>query len=489
MVSSRFHPLRLLLLPCAVVAALLWAPDVQRATARSAGDFDRDFNGRTMRVDYFYTSKGDSRIVAPDRIVDDGEWAGSRTRLLDDTNLGTHRVELIDPSTQAVLYSRGFSSIYAEWETTPASRAEWRTFHDSARLPWPRRPVQVVIKRRLPDQTFSELWSTRVDPDSRVVNRAAPVPVGTLTPLLESGPVATSVDLLFVGEGYATDESESLLADARRAMAALFAQEPYRSRKTSFNVRVLHVPTLASGVHRPRDEAPRRTPASVEYNVFDLERYMLTLDNRQMREIAGTAPYDALVLVANEHQYGGGGVFNAHATFAAKNAQAEYLFVHEFSHHFAALADEYYTSDVAYETGIANRPEPWEANVTALKTPGGLKWKDLVEAGTPVPTPWRKEEFDRHAAEYQRQRRELRERKAPEAELDALAQRSIAWQTAFFAGLPHAGRVGAYEGAGYETKGLYRSEADCIMFSRNPVGFCRVCRRAIERVVDLVSRP
>ena len=172
-----------------------------------------------------------------------------------------------------------------------------------------------------------------------------------------------------------------------------------------------------------------------------------------------------------------------------RTRQADYLFVHEFSHHFAALADEYYTSDVAYETGITDRPEPWEPNITALKAPGGLKWKDLVEAGTPVPTPWQKEAFDEHSKEYQRQRRELRERKAPEADLDALARRSIEWETAFFAGLPHAGRVGAYEGAGYETKGLYRSEADCIMFSRNPVGFCRVCRRAIERVIDLVARP
>ena len=186
-------------------------------------------------------------------------------------------------------------------------------------------------------------------------------------------------------------------------------------------------------------------------------------------------------------QYGGGGVFNAHATFAAKNTQAEYLFVHEFSHHFAALADEYYTSDVAYETGLTNRPEPWEPNITALKSPGGLKWKDLVVEGTPIPTPWKKEAFDEHSKEYQQQRRALREQRAPEADLDALAQRSIDWQTKFFAGLPHAGRVGAYEGAGYETKGLYRPEADCIMFSRNPVGFCRVCRRGIERVIDLVT--
>jgi hypothetical protein len=48
--------------------------------------------------------------------------------------------------------------------------------------------------------------------------------------------------------------------------------------------------------------------------------------------------------------------------------------------------------------------------------------------------------------------------------------------------------VGAFEGAGYEAKGLYRPQADCIMFTRNPVGFCQICRRAISRVVDLYSR-
>jgi hypothetical protein len=51
------------------------------------------------------------------------------------------------------------------------------------------------------------------------------------------------------------------------------------------------------------------------------------------------------------------------------------------------------------------------------------------------------------------------------------------------------GKVGAFEGAAYEAKGLYRPEADCIMFTRNPKTFCRVCERAIGRVIDLYSRP
>jgi hypothetical protein len=51
----------------------------------------------------------------------------------------------------------------------------------------------------------------------------------------------------------------------------------------------------------------------------------------------------------------------------------------------------------------------------------------------------------------------------------------------------NAGVVGAFEGAMYEARGLYRSEVDCIMFTRNMLGFCRVCRRALERIIDLYA--
>ena len=48
--------------------------------------------------------------------------------------------------------------------------------------------------------------------------------------------------------------------------------------------------------------------------------------------------------------------------------------------------------------------------------------------------------------------------------------------------------VKAVKGAGYEAQGLYRPSADCIMFTRDEVGFCSVCAAAIERIIDLYSR-
>ena len=63
-----------------------------------------------------------------------------------------------------------------------------------------------------------------------------------------------------------------------------------------------------------------------------------------------------------------------------------------------------------------------------------------------------------------------------------------AWEEAFLSKEKYAGAVGAFEGASYEPKGLYRPQADCIMFTRDRVGFCRVCDRAIQRVIDLYAK-
>ena len=146
---------------------------------------------------------------------------------------------------------------------------------------------------------------------------------------------------------------------------------------------------------------------------------MLTLDNRALRDLAQYAPYEFIEILVNNETYGGGGIFGQFSTAAAGSDWAEYLFVHEFGHHFAALADEYYTSPVAYQSG-EERPEPWEPNVTALHDPAHLKWKDKVKAGTPLPTPWPKAEFEKFQREYQKKRAELRAANRPEAEMNAL---------------------------------------------------------------------
>jgi hypothetical protein len=445
---------------------------------------------RTMRVDYFHTGGPTSgETVALDRVVNDGAWAGSRTQLVDSTNLGKYLFEVRDAATGSLLYSRGFASVYGEWETTAEIRTVHRTFHESLRFPWPRLPVRVVLKKRQADNSFEDIWSTSIDPSSRFVNAAAVRRSDTsVWTVFENGSPDTKVDLVVIGEGYTRDQLPKFHADATRLLDALFAEEPFKGRRQDFNVRAIDLPSAESGVHRPNAGVFRRTPVSAEYNIFDSERYMLTLDNRALRDVASAAPYEFVEILVNEQTYGGGGIFNDHATSSVDSEFSNYVFVHEFGHHFAALADEYYTSDVAYETGAAPKQEPWEPNVTALLDPERLKWRDLVAPGTPLPTPWDKEAFERHNRAIQERRREIRKRHAPESEMNALFREQQALETKLLGGMKYSGLVGAFEGANYEARGLYRPRADCIMFTRNRVGFCPVCQRAIGRVIDLHTR-
>jgi len=445
---------------------------------------------RTMRVDYHHTGGPKSgEIVALDRVVNDGAWPGSRTQLVDATNLGRYHFEVRDGQSGAVIYSRGFASVFGEWETTPDAKTAHRTFHESLRFPWPSQPVAVVLKKRQADNSFSEIWTTTLDPASRFVNAARPsrTDAGVWT-VFENGPPATKVDVVVIGEGYTREQRAKFHADVARLIEALFAEEPFKSRRKDFNVRAIDLPSAESGVNRPNAGVFRRTPVSAEYNIFDSERYVLTLDNRALRDVAAMAPYEFVEILVNEQTYGGGGIFNDHATSSVDSEFSDYVFVHEFGHHFAALADEYYTSDVAYETGAAPKIEPWEPNVTALLDPASLKWRDLVPPGTPLPTPWEKEAFERHSRSIQERRREIRKRNAPEAEMNALFREQQAYETKLLGGMKFSRVIGAFEGANYEARGLYRPEGDCIMFTRNRVGFCRVCQRGIRRIIDLYSR-
>jgi hypothetical protein len=468
-----------------ICAALLTASGAAPARA----PFDAAFTERTMRVDYFHTGGLGRETVALDRVVCDGPWAGSRTRLIDDLNLGSHLFEVVDTATNRALYSRGFASLYSEWESTDEPKTMARTFHESLRFPWPKGPVQVVLKRRGADGLFRELASFAVDPNSRFVNAADPAPVGRVWTLFESGPARDKVDLLILGEGYTEAELSKFHADVKRLTDALFGTEPFKSRKGDFNVRAIDLPAREPGVHRPHVGRHRRTPASVEYNIFDSERYALTLDNRALRDILSAAPYEFIEILMNEKQYGGGGIFNFQATASVDTAFAEYVFVHEFGHHFAGLADEYYMSPVAYTELPPDIPEPWEPNVTILGDPARLKWRDLVDPETPVPTPWDKEAYEAKAKIFLEKRQAMIRRKASEAEMDALFREQRAVDGPMLASMTHAGKTGAFEGAAYRAKGIYRPQTDCIMFTRDDVGFCRVCSRAIERVIDQYARP
>jgi hypothetical protein len=454
-------------------------------TTQAAG-FDTQFTGRTLRFDYFHGGTAKEEHISLDKLRLEGEWPGSRVHLLDDSNLGAYRLQVLDAASRQPLWTRGFSSIYGEWATTgEAVAGTWRTFHESMRFPEPRGKVTLVLEKRGADGAFREIYRGDADPADRFVDRSPLSTAGKVWTVFESGAPAVKVDLLLLGDGYTAGEMAKFHADVKRLTDRLFATEPYKSHRGDFNVRAIDLPSAASGVTDPRTRTWNHTPLGLAYNAFDSERYMLTFEDTALREAAAAAPYDALILVANSRKYGGGGIYNLWNTVAADSAEALYVAVHELGHSFAGLGDEYYTSQVSYQNFNPPGSEPWEPNVTALLDPKHPKW--VPTPGTPVPTPWNQAAYDTYILASEKKRHELRERNAPEAEMEALFQEVREKTTPMLHSEKYFGKVGAFQGAAYEAKGLYRPEVDCIMFSRNPQSFCDVCARAIERVIRMYA--
>ncbi len=436
-----------------------------------------------MRVDYYHAGNAKEEWFSLDRtVLEPLDWPGNPAKAIDESGLGNYLFEVHDRQSGKLLYSRGFNSVFAEWRETEEALHANRTFSESLRFPSPNVPVQISLKKRK-DTSFHELWKTVVDPKDKFVDRSQVPSPGALIELQKTGDPATKVDLLVMGDGYTGAERSKFEKDARRFLEKLFSTSPFRELRQDFNVWGLCPPAEDSGIARPSSGIYRRSPLGATYDTFDSERYVLTMENRNLRDIASFAPYEFIEILVNGKTYGGGGIFNQYATVAIDNGWAGYVGVHEFGHHFAALADEYYTSDVAYLPS-EKKTEPWEPNATALLDPANLKWKDLVTPGTPIPTPWAKEEFERFEAEIQKQRRELRAAGKPESEMEELFRKERKKEEELFRSEKYAGKVGAFEGANYAAKGYYRPEVNCIMFTRHDA-FCAVCRRAIERVIGM----
>jgi hypothetical protein len=471
--------------------------------AEAPASFDQDFLDRAMRVELYLVGDAAEELVTVKGIVQEPLWPESRTGLLDGFNNGRFMVKLYDVASNRLLYSRGFDTMFGEYRTTaPAIAGVKRVFPRSVRVPWPRRPVLFVIELRDKKNLSHPIFSQSIDPADYHLVVETPAAGDFIYRSQHTGDPQDKVDLVFVAEGYTTEDREKFKADVDRFRDYLFALEPYRTRREAFNVTGLFRPSPERGMDEPRQGSFKKTLLDASFNAFDLDRYMLIEDGHRLREVAAQVPYDAIVVLVNSPRYGGGGIYNDYCVTTVDNERSRWVFVHEFGHSFAGLADEYYASDVAYNDFYPPGVEPLEPNITALLDPAHIKWADLLSPGVALPTDWGKDKIDAFQAERQKNRRaereavdEARRKGRPEDRIKKVEEKYRALDADLAAKLEEVRRsyrgledkVGAFEGAGYASHGLYRPMVYCLMIYSPENKFCLVCQAAISRMINFYS--
>ncbi len=394
------------------------------------------FIDKSMRVDYIHAGNHQYQKYYVKQIKQEPYWGGSVNHLIDTFKYGHYFFEIYDEKTGVLIYSRGYSSLFGEWQTTNEAKIMNKAFYESIVFPYPKNNVIIKWYARNKDGKFKKTMELLVDPTNYFINPilSKEYPIYTAH---QSGDPHEKVDIVILPDGYDKDEMELFKSDCDKFAQELFKYHPYTKYKNSFNIMGVLAPSEDSGIDIPADSVWKNTQLSSSFYTFNSERYCMTEDYKSVRDLAANVPYDQIYILANNEKYGGGAIYNFYSLSVNSNSKAGQIFIHELGHGFAGLADEYYSSSTSYNEFYKLSTEPWEPNITTL-VDFDKKWKHLLDKRTPIPTP----DID----EYK-------------------------------------GKTGVFEGGGYVAKGVYRPRHDCLMKSFNDTIFCEACEEAIIEMI------
>jgi hypothetical protein len=406
-------------------------------TVSAQEGFNKYFTDKVLRFDFMLAGNSEKTAVYPVGLKEEPFWAGSETNLINPFNSGNFKYEVYDAGTNTLIYSRPFCTLFQEWQTTAEAKSVDRSFYEVATMPYPKEKVRFILSKRERNGLFSNLYETTIDPASYFIRKENPLNVA-VTKVYGSGDPHTSVDLAFIAEGYKADEMGKFREDVKKMADILFAEAPFSDYKDRFNIWAVEAISQDSGTDVPGEHIYVNTALNSSFYTFDIDRYLTTQDIKAVNDYAAAVPHDNIIVLINSTRYGGGGVYNYYTGTTTGNQLSPKVFIHEFGHGFAGLADEYYTSTVAYDEFYPLNVEPWEPNITTMVN-FGAKWKKMIAKDIPIPTP-------------------------PEEKYKDV--------------------TGLFEGGGYSAKGIFRSEMDCRMKSNGPKGYCSVCRNAVKETIE-----
>jgi hypothetical protein len=424
--------------PCFFIIGIfmVFAPVLEAQT-----DYEKYFEHGLLRIDYYHEGNSDTEKVLIHCFKKDPFFAGSAATLTDAFNYGKYMLEVFDSLSDKLIYSRGFCSLFEEWQLTGEADTVYKRFEECLRFPMPKNTVLIKLSGRDRKNIFRPLFQKYINP-AEITFTENPFLENAFFDVYYSGPADKNVDIVIIPDGYTEKELSKLEQDAQRMVKYLINCRPFDEKSDNINIRAVYAVSEESGCDLPGEGIYKNTILSTNFYTFGSERYLTSEAYHRICDLAAVVPYEQIFIMVNHEKYGGGGIYNFYSLASSDNEHSDFLFIHEFGHAFAALGDEYYSSEVAYSDYYAKDVEPYQPNLSTLIN-FESKWKHMIEKDIPVPTP-RSEEY--------------------------------------------AGKTGVFEGGGYTSKGVYSPAMDCTMKSVSYDNFCPVCQNAILKIIDYYSK-
>lgn len=401
-------------------------------------EFNKYFEAHSLRVDFYLNGDANSQEFILQQLKKTKHWAGKKELIsYDSLNLGNFRFNVYDSATNKLLYTKGFNSLFEEWQSTVEAKTTKQSFYLVNVMPFPKSVIKYELQKRIwKTGEFQPIAELYINPNNYFILNEEPGK-HKYTLLYGSKEVNNKIDIAFLAEGYTKSEMGKFKKDVKRMWEYFITIPPFNQYKDKFNIYAVQSVSKESGVDVPGARIYKNTALNFSFYTFDSERYLTSFDLKTMHDVAEVVPYDQIFVLVNSEKYGGGGFLNYYSATSVDNELSLKVGIHEFGHGFAGLADEYYSSSTAYESFYNLYIEPWEPNITTLVN-FDKKWGNMVDKKTPIPT-----------------------KREPKYNYE----------------------VGVYEGGGYSAKGIYSPFQNCRMKSNTPRGFCPVCSKAIVRVI------
>lgn len=302
-------------------------------------DFDSFFIDKTLRINYIHSGDETEESFKAKYLYDDGPWYGRTKHLINPYHLGDYYYELRDVESDEVIYSDGVSNYFSQWQKTLEAKIVKKSFNESIRVPYPVKDAKLIMYKIDSIDVMHRVWEYLIDKRAKVFIEPPQYHNNRILRLLDSGDPKKKVDIVILGDGYSADETKAFDNDASLFYKSLFQFEPYKSRKSDFNIHAIQI----------ADENGRN-PLKTCDGTFNHDRYVLTNDEWPFREAATQSPYDYVVILVKTDKNCGGSLYNTYITTAIHSQSDHYVINHEMGHHIAGVADEFYLSDDAQPT-------------------------------------------------------------------------------------------------------------------------------------------